>query len=186
MSLTRKFLKELGIADDAAEQIITEHTTTTARMMDELQEAQDEAANVAAIQQEVDTLKGFQTQYETEKAAHDALRAEVDAASTAKAKTDALRAYFESKNITGDKIPVAMRAVSLESIEMDGDKIKDTTALDALVAGDLKPLTVSDGQGKGTKKSRTIDSGAKSGVNDHGSGKPDYSLQSALREKYSP
>ncbi len=187
MSLTRKFLKEIGIDETTADNIINEHMTSITGIQNDLQEAKDEVGKAEAIQQEIDSLKEYKSKYETEKAEHEKLRAEVDSASAAKAKNDALRAYFESKNITGDNINIAMRAVSLDSVEMNGDKIKDTTALDDLVAGDLKPLVSAESGGgvasEKENKTRIVDSGAKSGVNDHG-GRTDYSLRGALRESY--
>ena len=187
MSFTRKFLEDLGLDKDTVDAVVQEHVKTTGNMQLEIEAAKDAAGQAAALQQEIDTLKGYKEQYEQEKAAHDALRAEVDAASAAKAKNDALRAYFESKNITGDNIAIAMRAVNPDTVEMDGEKIKDTAALDALVEGDLKPLTAAaDGKGsKGGKGTRRFDSGLPLGKNDHGGGKPDYTLRSALKEVYS-
>lgn len=186
MSFTRKFLEDLGLDKDTVDAVVQEHVKTTGNMQLEIEAAKDAAGQVAALQQEVDTLKGYKDQYEQEKAAHDALRAEVDAASAAKAKNDALRAYFESKGIKGDKIAIAMRAVNPDTVEMDGEKIKDTAALDALVDGDLKPLTAAaDGKGsKSGKGTRRVDSGPPLGRNDYG-GKPDYTLRSALKEVYS-
>ena len=51
-----------------------------------------------------------------------------------------MRAYFESKNITGANLDLAMRGCGEEmaALEMDGDKIKDTKSLDALVDGTYK------------------------------------------------
>lgn len=61
---------------------------------------------------------------------------------TQSAKEVAARAYFESKGITGDNINIAMRcsAAELAALELDGENIKDTAALDALIAGDYKGL----------------------------------------------
>lgn len=182
MSLTRKYLKELGIDDATAEQIITEHVSVVGNIQNEILEAKETAEKVTAMQQEIDTLNDYKAQYETEKAEHEKLRAEVDSASAAKAKNDALRAYFESKGIAGDNINIAMRTVSVDGVELDGDKIKDTTALDDLIAGDLKPLVSTD-SGSGSGGKRKVCSGVKFGENNH-SNKENYSLGSALRETY--
>ncbi len=51
------------------------------------------------------------------------------------AKEKAVRAYFEGKNITGKNLELAIRGSGAEiaALEMDGETIKDTTALDGLV-----------------------------------------------------
>lgn len=64
---------------------------------------------------------------------------------TQTAKEAAARAYFESKGITGDNVNIAMRCsvAELAALELDGENIKDTAALDALIAGVCKPLVMS-------------------------------------------
>lgn len=58
------------------------------------------------------------------------------------AKETAVRAYYEGKGITGKALEVAMRGsgAEIEAVELEGGKIKDSKALDALVAGDFSGL----------------------------------------------
>lgn len=58
------------------------------------------------------------------------------------AKEAAARAYYESKGITGRALDIAMRGsgAEVEALELDGGKIKDTKALDGLIAGDFSEL----------------------------------------------
>lgn len=58
------------------------------------------------------------------------------------AKEAAVRSYYESKGITGNALVVAMRGstAEIEALEMEDGKIKDASALDALVAGDFSGL----------------------------------------------
>ena len=55
---------------------------------------------------------------------------------------NAVRSYLESKSITGDNLDLAMTACEsiIASAELDGDKLKDTTALDTLVGSKFKRL----------------------------------------------
>ena len=55
-----------------------------------------------------------------------------------------MRAYFESKDIKGNNLEIAMRGSGneIEAVEMDGDKIKDTKALDDLISGTFSGLVV--------------------------------------------
>lgn len=190
MALTRKFLEALGVPEAAVSAIIDEHTAVTSRMQTEIDAAKKDAEQLPVIQKELDDLKAedYKGKYESEKKEHDALKTSIAAAKSKSAKESALKAYFEGKNIKDGNLAIAMRGVSLDSIELDGDKIKDTKDLDALVDGDFKPLVSTGkdtGKGGGEKKAKVVDSGAKLGVNESGGGKPDYSLGSALRERYS-
>ena len=57
----------------------------------------------------------------------------------------AVKAYFESKNITGKNLEIALRGSrdEADAIELVDGKIKDTKALDALVSGTFAGLVVS-------------------------------------------
>ena len=74
------------------------------------------------------------------------VRKDVTEKEVAAAKTKAGRAYFESKGIKGGNLEIAMRGAKdeISALELDGDKIKDTKALDALISGDYKGLIVSE------------------------------------------
>lgn len=190
MALTRKFLEALGVPEAAVSAIIDEHTAVTSRMQTEIDAAKKDAEQLPVIQKELDDLKAadYEGKYNAEKKEHEALKTSIAAEKSKSAKESALKAYFEGKNIKDGNLAIAMRGVSLDSIELDGDKIKDTKDLDALVDGDFKPLVSTGkdtGKGGGEKKAKVVDSGAKLGVNESGGGKPDYSLGSALREIYS-
>ena len=85
---------------------------------------------------------GYKEKYEKEHKAFEDYKADVTAKESKAAKEKAVRAYFESKNITGSNLDLAMRGCGEEmaALVMDGDKIKDTTRLDALVDGAYKSL----------------------------------------------
>lgn len=186
MALTRKFLQALGVVDTAIDAIIDEHTATTTRLNDELKAAKGDAAKLAEVQKELDTLKAadYEGKYNAEKTAHEALKTSVQSEKTKTAKQAALKAYFEGKRIKDGNLDIAMTGVSLDSIELDGDKIKDTTNLDALVEGVFKPL-ISSADDKPKPKAKVVDSGAKSGVNENGGNDGKIlSLRDALREEY--
>ena len=190
MALTRKFLEALGVADAAITAIIDEHTAITARMQAEIDTANKNAEALPVVQKELDDLKkaDYEGKYNAEKKEHDALKASVASEKSRSAKEAALKAYFEGKNIKDGNLAIAMRGVSLDSIELDGEKIKDTKDLDALVDGDFKPLVgaAKDSSKGKTEKKKVVDSGANVSKNDYDNdgGKPDYSLGNALREKY--
>ena len=69
-------------------------------------------------------------------------KAGIEKKEAAAAKDKAARSYFESKSISGKNLDIAMRGCQkeIESLELDGEKIKDAAALDALIAGDFASL----------------------------------------------
>ena len=84
------------------------------------------------------------------------------------AKETAVRAYYESKGITGKALEVAMRGsgAEIDEVEIAEDgKIKDSKALDALVAGDFSGL-VSTTTTKGAETATPPAGGGSTGKNE--------------------
>lgn len=149
MSMTRKSLKAMGLTDEQIDSIIEMHTETVDGLKDKLKTAEDKANKLDDVQKELDDLKAnsgddYKAKYEAEKKAFADYKADQTAKETKAAKEKAVRAYFEGKNITGANLDIAMRGCRDEigAIELDGDKIKDTAALDALVNGTFAGLVV--------------------------------------------
>lgn len=189
MALTRAFLKSLGLDEDKVTSIIEAHTetingltTAKTQLEQQLAEAKKDGETLKTVQKELDDLKkeDYKTKYETEKKAHDDLVASNAAKEAKTAKETAVKAFYESKNIKGANLAIAMRGTSLDGIELnDKGAIKDTKALEDLVAGDFKPLTSAAG-------SRVVSSGASvGGGSDAGAGKnTGYNLRASLHDAY--
>lgn len=167
MALTRKFLKAMGIDDEKIDQIIDAHTETVDGLKDSLEKAQTDAKNLPSVQKELDAARaeleaakkdGWKEKHDTIKKQFDDYRAEITAKETKTAKEAAVRAYYESKNITGKSLDIAMRGsgAEIEAIELEDGKIKDTAALEALVKGDFSGL-VSTTTTKGAKTSNPLE-----------------------------
>lgn len=155
MALTAKMLKGLGLTDEQREAILEEHASTVNAIKEERDRLKADAEKLPDVQRQLDDLKaagdgGYKEKYEKEHSAFEAFKSDITAKETKAAKEKAVRAYFESKNITGANLDLAMRGCGEEmaALEMDGDKIKDTKSLDALIGGTYKSL-VSTTQIKG-------------------------------------
>ena len=151
MALTRKSLKAMGLTDEQVDSIVEMHTETVDGLKEKLKTAEEKATQLDGVQKELDELKakgGDDYKARAEKAEKDLndYKAEVAAKETKAAKEAAVRAYFEGKNITGANLKIAMRAVGnmIDSMELDGEKLKTTDSLDELVkeGGDLAGLVV--------------------------------------------
>ena len=146
MSITRKLLKGMGLTDEQVDTIIEAHTETVDGLKADVSRYKADAGKLAGVQKELDELKaadgGYKKKYEEEHSAFETYKSAQTAKETKAAKTTAVRKYFESKGITGKGLEIAMRGAGAEidAAELDGEKLKDTAALDALVTGDFAGL----------------------------------------------
>lgn len=149
MALTRKSLKAMGLTDEQVDSIVEMHTETVDGLKDKLKTAEEKANKLDDVQKELDGLKAnsgddWKSKYEKEHTDFESYKKGITEKETKAAKEKAVKAYFEGKNITGANLDIAMRGCRDEigAIELDGDKIKDTAALDALVSGTFAGLVV--------------------------------------------
>ena len=147
MALTRRLLKGMGLTDEQMDTIIEAHTDTVDGLKADLAKYKADAEQLPKVQRELDTLKaagdgGYQEKYEKVKKDFDDYKAEVSTKEAKAAKEKAVRAYYESKGITGKSLDIAIRGsgAEIDALELDGDKIKDTSALDELVKGTFSGL----------------------------------------------
>lgn len=147
MALTRKLLKGMGLTDEQVDTIIESHTDTVDGLKADVTRYKADAEKLPGVQKQLDDLKaagdgGYKEKYEKEHSAFEAFKTDITAKESKAAKERAVRAYFESKNITGANLDLAMRGCGEEmsALELDGEKIKDTKSLDALVDGTYKSL----------------------------------------------
>lgn len=144
MALTRKSLKAMGFNDEQIDSVIEMHAETVEALKSQRDTYKADADKLADVQAELDAMKndGYKNRYEAEHTAFEAYKADIAAKETKTAKTAAVRKYFESKGIIGRSLDIAMRGAGAEidAAEMDGENLKDTTALDALIDGDFAGL----------------------------------------------
>ena len=150
MSLTRSYLKSLGLDDDKINSVIEAHSETVTALNQKYSELEaryngvkESADRLPEVQKELDALKkeDYRSRFEAEKSAHDALKDSVAKKEARAAREKAVRAYYIGKSIRGDNLTIAMRGTPLEDITLSEDgTIADTKPLDDLVAGDFRPL----------------------------------------------
>ena len=145
----------MGLTDEQVDTIIEAHTDTVDGLKADVSKYKSDAEKLAGVEKELNDLKargdgGYKEKYEKEHKAFEDYKADITAKESKAAKEKAVRAYFESKNITGSNLDLAMRGCGegLAVLVMDGDNVKCTKILDALVDGTYKGL-VSTTQTKG-------------------------------------
>lgn len=153
--------------EEIENRLVALHLGVVDPLKDDLTKYKADAEKLPSVQKELDDLKaagdgGYKEKYEKEHSAFEAFKTDITAKESKAAKEKAVRAYFESKNITGANLDLAMRGCGEEitALELDGEKIKDTKALDALVDGTYKGLV--------SKQTVRVDTGARF----NGGGKP--------------
>ena len=157
MAFTRKMLKAMGIEDEKIDQIIDAHSETVDALKADRDAYKEDATKLAAVQKELDELKakgddGYKAKYEAEKAAHDALKADIAAKETKKAKTDAYRELLKGANIDEKRIATILRAEAptIDKIELDADgKIKNAEQYTESIKSDWADFVVTQ-SAKGT------------------------------------
>ena len=148
MALTRKLLKGMGLTDEQVDTIIEAHADTVDGLKADVARYKADAEKLPGVQKELDDLKkdssstDYKAKYEKEKKDFQEYKDGVAAKESAAAKEKAARAYFESKGIPGESMGLVIRGAKAEisGLELDGEKIKDSSALDALLNGDYKGL----------------------------------------------
>ena len=147
MSLTRKMLKAMGIEEEKIDQIIEAHSETVDSLKADRDTYKEDAEKLKTVQKELDDLKakgddGWKEKHDKLKGEFDKYKGDIEAKETKAKVNNAVRSYLESKSITGDNLDLAMMACEsiIASAELDGDKLKDTTALDTLVGSKFKRL----------------------------------------------
>lgn len=133
--------------EEIENRLVALHLGVVDPLKDDLTKYKSDAEKLPGVQKQLDDLKaagdgGYKEKYEKEHSAFEAFKTDITAKESKAAKEKAVRAYFESKNITGANLDLAMRGCGEEmaALELDGEKIKDTTSLDALVDGTYKGL----------------------------------------------
>lgn len=153
--------------EEIENRLVALHLGVVDPLKDDLTKYKADAEKLPGIQKELDNLKaagdgGYKEKYEKEHSAFETFKTDITEKESKAAKEKAVRAYFESKNITGANLDLAMRGCGEEmaALELDGEKIKDTKSLDALVDGTYKGLV--------SKQTIRVDTGARF----NGGGKP--------------
>lgn len=153
--------------EEIENRLVALHLGVVDPLKDDLTKYKADAEKLPSVQKQLDDLKaagdgGYKEKYEKEHSAFEAFKTDITEKESKAAKEKAVRAYFESKNITGANLDLAMRGCGEEMavLELDGEKIKDTKSLDALVDGTYKGLV--------SKQTVRVDTGARF----NGGGKP--------------
>ena len=141
MALTRKLLKGMGLTDEQVDTIIEAHADTVDGLKADIAKYEGDAKKLPGVQKELDDLKaagdgGYKEKYEKEKKAFEDYKNEQTAKETKKAKENAYRELLKAAGVSEKRIPAILKVTDLNSVELDGDKIKDADKLTETVKAD--------------------------------------------------
>ena len=147
MALTRKFLKALGVSEEAIEEIITAHTDVTDELKTQLKTAQDAQKQLDAVTAERDDLqKKLNDPAQANRVAElEKQIAEYQKRETMAQKRTALTALLEKIGIDKRGFARVLAATDLDTIEMDGEKIKGADKLAELLKTEWSDLLAEPG-----------------------------------------
>lgn len=127
MALTRRFLKGMGLTEEQVDTIIEAHTEVTDGLKEQIKQYKADADKLEGVQKELDDLKstgdgGYKSKYESEKAAHDELKASIAKEKAYASKESAYRELLKAAGVKDKFIDTIVRA---EKSVIDGLKIED-------------------------------------------------------------
>ena len=130
MALTRKMLKAMGIEEEKIDQIIEAHSETVDGLKEDITKYKGDAEKLPGVQKELDDLKaagdgGYKEKYEKEKKAFDDFKKAQTEKETRAAKETAYTAFLKTLGISEKRIPSIIKVTDLNSVELEGDKVKD-------------------------------------------------------------
>lgn len=130
MALTRKLLKGMGLTDEQIDTVIEAHTETVDGLKEDVSKYKADAGKLATVQKELDDLKaagdgGYKEKYEKEKKAFEDFKNEQTAKETKVAKENAYRELLKAAGVNEKRIPAILKVTDLNSVEIEGDKVKD-------------------------------------------------------------
>lgn len=136
MSLTRKFLKALGLEEDKIEEIITAHGDTVTALKEQIEQYKADAEKLPAVQAELEKAKegnddSYKVKYDALKEAHEKYIAEIASKETQSKKQAAYKALLAECKISDKRHDAIAKLADLNAIELDehgnikdADKIK--------------------------------------------------------------
>lgn len=137
MAFRRNTLKAMGLTDEQVESVIELHTETVNSLKAEIDKFRDDSEKLTEVQEKLEKTQkeleavnkdDYKGKYETEKAAHEKLKAEVASNETKAKKSTALKSLLNEKKYSEGGIAKILKYGGyVDGIELDENgKIKDS------------------------------------------------------------
>lgn len=128
-TLTRKLCKAAGLTEDQIDIVIDAHSETVNGLKAEISKYKDEAEKLSDVQRQLDEANSklknsgdYKEKYESEKAAHEKLKTDIQTKETTTKKTDALKSLLKSKGYSDNGIgKITKYGGYVDGIELDDE-----------------------------------------------------------------
>lgn len=142
MSITRKFLKGMGLTEEQVDSVIEAHADTVDGLKADLARYKGDAEKLPVVQEELNALKaagdgGWKEKHDTLKKDFEQYKKEQTAKETHSAKEKAYRAILQEVGISEKRLEKVLQLCEVDSVELDengaiknADKLKDTIKAD--------------------------------------------------------
>ena len=146
MGLNREKLSELGINEEAAQEILKIHWSVVDGMKGRIEELRNSADRVPALKKELEKLKTenansseYKNKYELEKQAFEEFKKNIETEKANNAKEKAYRQLLIDNHVKNNKLDLIMRTVKLEDLELDeNNKLKNSADLNKSIVSESK------------------------------------------------
>ena len=156
MSLTRSFLKSIGVEAEKVEAIIEAHAEVINRMqaeIDELKPFKVDAKKLPSVQKELDEAKktieeseDWKKKLEEEKKAFEEFKKEVEAKDTLNAVKDAYKAILKANNVDDKRFDAILKVTDFSELKLnDKGKFDNEKELAEAIKADWKDFIVNTG-----------------------------------------
>lgn len=124
----------MGIEEEKIDQIIEAHMETVDGLKEDVNKYKGDAEKLPHVQKELDDLKaagdgGYKEKYEKEHKAFEDFKTAQTEKETKQAKEKAYTDFLKTVGVSEKRIPAILKVTDLNSVELDGDKVKDADKL---------------------------------------------------------
>jgi len=161
MSITRKFLKGIGIEDEKVDAIIEAHTEVTNRMQTEIESLKafkENAEKLPGVQKELDETKAkvakideLQAKYDSEHAAFEAYKKEIAGKESGRKVREAYTALLKKSKVDDKRFDSILRVTDFSKLKLDDEgKFENEKDLTDAIKADWADFIVTE-ESRGSK-----------------------------------
>ena len=122
MSLTRKFLKGMGLTEEQVDSIIEEHTSVTDALKEQAKKYEADAKQLATVRKELDELKAggddWKDRYEKEHEAFENYKTEISTKAEQDAVKSAYRELLKAQGVSDKRIDTIVKLTDFAELKI--------------------------------------------------------------------
>lgn len=172
MALTRGMLKGMGLTEEQVEAIISEHTSITSALKEQVTEFKEKAEKLPAVEKELEDLKkdvadnDWKGKYDKEHESFEAYKTEISAKETASKVQDAYKKLLAECKVGDKHVGSILRVTDFKDMKLKEDgTLENVDALKEKITADWSGFISTEGT-----KGADVDNPPAGGDNNNGGG----------------